>query len=839
MRLSFNVLIMKGLLFIVFLYFGMSVYSQQELSWKLFLPGKKVWIEVGTHGSVQEYLINQKILPDPFYGKNELLFNWIENHQWVYKSEFTISDSQLGQSSIRWCAPSIDTYANVYINNQLVLKASNAFLPYQVEIKKYLILGINSIRVVFTPPVMYHDKIEPKQFLYPAPNDNGRKMVAPLTRKPQYQFGWDWALRMNTLGFLKPVTIEFGADKQLKIAKIETVSLDDTSAIIELSGKFPNSIKDSSIFALHSNIFGMRQVMVLNGWFKLKVSISNPKLWWPKGFGAPYLYEDEWVIKDNSINLYPPEKVVFGIRKVELIQEKDAVGTSFYFKINGKKVFCKGANYIPEDVFPGKIKKENTLALLDAMDSSNFNCVRVWGGGDYPTSFFYEECDRRGIMVWQDLMFACAMYPANKDFLDLVGKEMDEHLPRISSHPSVILINGNNEVDVAWKYWGFQKKYAISNQRQKEIEKAYDLLFKNFIAKKVEDYCWLPYTPTSPLGHWINKEDFPHGTQHYWGVWHGSDPIEDFSRKFGRFNAEYGFQSFPERKTLLTFSDSTQWNLSNPIMQHHQKSYVGNGMIKKHSDRLFGVASNFEEFVYFSQLTQAKGVGMAISSHRLNAPICMGTIYWQLNDCWPGPTWSSIDFFGNWKALHYKLKHLYKSVTVLEYIEELNREKYVLTSDLPLEINVNYKVRVISEEGTELLLKSDSVKLNQFDKIELLNDSELLKIQSTNVIVECEWTDEHQKWAKQRFYHQGKISNKTNVDVNQVKWEIVALDSIRQTGVIEISTVYLLKDCWLTSDIQGVHFDTNFENILPGVNRINFVFHDKVPTKKSIKLIWR
>jgi len=182
---------------------------------------------------------------------------------------------------------------------------------------------------------------------------------------------------------------------------------------------------------------------------------------------------------------------------------------------------------------------------------------------------------------------------------------------------------------------------------------------------------------------------------------------------------------------------------------------------------------------------------------------------------------------------------LYKSVTVLEYIEELNREKYVLTSDLPLEINVNYKVRVISEEGAELLFKSDSVKLNQFDKLELLNDSELLRIQSTNVIIECEWTDEHQKWAKQRFYHQGKISNKTNVDVNQVKWEIVALDSIRQTGVIEISTVYLLKDCWLTSDVQGVHFDTNFENILPGVNRINFVFHDQVPSKKSIKLIWR
>jgi beta-mannosidase len=344
-------------------------------------------------------------------------------------------------------------------------------------------------------------------------------------------------------------------------------------------------------------------------------------------------------------------------------------------------------------------------------------------------------------MVWQDLMFACAMYPANKDFLDLVGKELDEHLPRISSHPSVILINGNNEVDVAWKYWGFQKKYAISNQRQKEIEKVYDLLFKYFIAKKVEDYCWLPYTPTSPLGHWINKEDFPHGTQHYWGVWHGSDPIEDFSRKFGRFNAEYGFQSFPERKTLLTFSDSTQWNLSNPIMQHHQKSYVGNGMIKKHSDRLFGVASNFEEFVYFSQLTQAKGVGMAISSHRLNAPICMGTIYWQLNDCWPGPTWSSIDFFGNWKALQYTIRKDYEDVAMLRKESEAGNFDYFLISDVPdtfrcavtCDIYTLSGVKIKSFQIAHTLNGNQHIKINATEKIGNVTDS--------NYVINFQWNN--------------------------------------------------------------------------------------------------
>jgi beta-mannosidase len=210
-----------------------------------------------------------------------------------------------------------------------------------------------------------------------------------------------------------------------------------------------------------------------------------------------------------------------------------------------------------------------------------------------------------------------------------------------------------------------------------------------------------------------------------------------------------------------------------------------------------------------------------------------------LNDCWPGPTWSSIDFFGNWKALQYKVKLLYKSVTVLEHVEELNREKYVLTSDIPIEINVNYKVRVISEEGTELLLKSDSIKLNQFDKLELLNESELLKIKPMNVIVDCEWTDENYRWSKQKFYHQGTTSNNRKTETSEVNWEIVALDSTRQTGVIEVSTPFLLKDCWFTSEIQGVHFDENFENYLPGKHRISFCFRDQVPSKKTIHLIWR
>ncbi|NDF59839.1 MAG: hypothetical protein EB100_02050 [Crocinitomicaceae bacterium] len=238
-------------------------------------------------------------------------------------------------------------------------------------------------------------------------------------------------------------------------------------------------------------------------------------------------------------------------------------------------------------------------------------------------------------------------------------------------------------------------------------------------------------------------------------------------------------------------------------------------------------------------MTQAKGVGMAISSHRLNAPVCMGTIYWQLNDCWPGPTWSSIDFNGNWKALQYHAKRLFKNVTVLEDVKELNNEKYFITSDLPSDLATKFNLKVRSEDGEVLFSKSDSLKLKQFDKVELLKPNEWLEFQKLNVIVDCEWTDEKNNWNNQKFYHQGNNKGSPKTDVSDVKWNIVMIDSIHKTGVLEITSPYLLRDCWMTSENKGVHFYENFQNYLPGTHRISFKFNDLPPTKKSLRIVWR
>ncbi|NCA21228.1 MAG: glycoside hydrolase family 2 protein, partial [Crocinitomicaceae bacterium] len=257
--------------------------------------------------------------------------------------------------------------------------------------------------------------------------------------------------------------------------------------------------------------------------------------------------------------------------------------------------------------------------------------VRVWGGGYYPDEIFFNTCDEKGIMVWEDLMFACAMYPGDKEFLASVETELNHQMPRISAHPSVVLINGNNEVDVAWKNWGFQSQYKLNEADQKVILKAYDDLFKDLAVKVINKWTNTNYIHTSPLSNWGNDDFYNHGSQHYWGVWHGKDPMSDFAKKIGRFNAEYGFQSFPEFSTMNQFSEKSDWSLQSKVMKHHQKSYVGNGMIEKHANLLFGKTKDFEQFVYYSQLTQAYAVSSAVAGHRLDAPRCMGTLYWQLN----------------------------------------------------------------------------------------------------------------------------------------------------------------------------------------------------------------
>ena len=811
------------LLFICFIAINARSQKSLVLSWEIQHPISKEWFPLGERGSVQEALFQQGILPDPFYGENEKLYQWIEDHQWHLRSRFFLTESLFNAAEVELDFPCIDTYASISINKELILEAENYFHPYQAEIRDKLILGYNEIEAVFTPPVLYHKSTyEDQCFHYPAPNDNAKIKAAPLTRKPQYQFGWDWAPRINTLGFPNPVCVRVKENQAVKSAVVNTILLGDIAQmqLVVVKEKIP---RGSSI---RSSTFGFSVLCDTSCIQRIPFDIPNPNLWWPRGSGPSYLYTDTLILTNSfgeEIQRFPYS---FGVRTVKLLQEKDKWGTSFAFEINGKPIFMKGGDMIPPSMFGGQTSTKEWQEWVRLMVNSNFNMVRIWGGGDYATEDFLSECDRLGLMVWHDAMFACAMYPGDSAFLANVKKEFDYQLPRIAMHPSVVYINGNNEVDVAWKNWGFQVQYFLNKEDQAVIEKGYDDLFKNVLPNTISKYSNLPYVHTSPLSNWGNHEFYNYGTQHYWGVWHGSDPMSDFATKIGRFNAEFGFQSFPEFSTLEEFSTVKDWNLNSAVMKHHQKSYVGNGMILKHAKRLFGKPRNFEEFVYFSQLTQAYAVTSAISGHLLDAPRCMGTLYWQINDCWPGPTWSSMDYEGQYKALHYEVKELYEELTAVKQVINNKERVYLLSNNTEVkEAKITTSVFSIEKKGVkELNVENQYVSLDNFNHKVLYEQG----TDDTPRIVKVDLPNEGH-----RIFLTGRLKSDRTVSYNM---EIVQVDTLGRNALLVIENEDFMADVWMFSSVPGVRFDSNFCNLLPGKHEFPFTFESATGI---IKLMYR
>jgi beta-mannosidase len=821
-------------LFVLFLLQTALVFGQQNaLEWKFLHPVSKKWITFGTKGSVQESLIATGELPDPFIGLNEEKFGWIENYDWEFQSEFQLTQAALAHTHIDLELPNVDTYAKIFLNDHYLGTTENTYLVYRFEIRKWAKAGTNRLKMVFQSPVNYQrPRINEAGVVLPAPNDLGTIAVAPYCRKPQYQFGWDWSLRMTTIGLWKPASVIAYNRNRIVNKSIYTATLAEDFALMELQLMLRIPTTDTLIW--ESKLFGMAKVVAENGVLKRLERIDNPELWWPRGQGNAHLYNDEWTLKTSSGQPIDSCKQRFGVRRSELIMQPDRWGTSYTIRVNGRDLFCKGADYIPQDIFPARVTDQALRETVETMYHSNFNMVRIWGGGYYQPEAFYEACDELGIMVWQDFMFACAMYPGTDAFLKNVKQEFDQQIPRLSAHPSVVIFNGNNEVDVAWKNWGFKDTYKIDSRQSAIIQQYYDRLFLELLPKTVKTWTNTPYIHTSPLSNWGQDEFFNHGTMHYWGVWHGKDPIEDFGRKTGRFNSEYGFQSFPEYSTLLRFSDTLQWSLGDAVMKHHQKSYVGNGMIEKHASILYGKTADFKRFVYLSQLTQATAVSMAISGHRTNMPRCSGTIYWQLNDCWPAPTWSSVDYYGNWKALQYRVREDYEDVAVLAKVDTIGIEKYYLVSDLPAGFACKVRCRVVDMNGDSLDTWKCNQAVNGAHSSELFR-TEMKPFRGRNYVLQFSWNDAEGKLRERSFTHVSNALPETKpADIN---WRLEAIDTLAKTAVIIVTTKKFMRQCWISSRAPGVRFERNFLDLLPGEHRITIHF-ELLPVKEQFEVMW-
>lgn len=841
MRILFTFLVLT-------LFHSQPLFAMEKtLTWRTQDPTTKESIVVGEKGSIQEAYIAAGKLPNPHVGMNEKLFDWFEEHVWVLTAEITLTKEDLKAEFIDLALPSVDTYAQIQVNGKHVLSCNNAFAPYRVEVKSYLHEGKNLFYVTFTPPVIYHKKMyEDAAYKLPAENDKHPIAIAPYTRKPQYQFGWDWTMRMTTIGFNKPVKLISYNTNRVIGTNIQTKYIGENKAEVQFQVQLAHStgIPISHIVSqkhgveqhfpaiqckskLFGDLFFTKTIYgdesnSLDHWYTATVTIENPQLWWPVNHGDPFLYNDEWQLATHDGKPIDTISKRFGIRTAELLQTKDTFGTAYEIVVNGRKIFCKGGDYIPQEIFPAQVTDESVRWMIDQMADANFNMVRVWGGGYYPDEVFFDACDEKGIMVWQDFMFACAMYPGDDAFLATVQQELNYHIPRMTSHPSVVLLNGNNEVMIAWKNWGFQRKFNLNQAAQAEIEMFYENLFQKAIPKSVQHYSTVPYVHTSPLSNWGKDEFYNHGSQHYWGVWHGKDPIEDLGTKIGRFNAEYGFQSFPEYSTLAAVIDKSEWNLNSETMKLRQKSYVGNGMIKKHADNLFGKTDDFETFIYYSQLTQSRAVSMAIAGHRSDWPRCSGTLYWQVNDCWPAPTWSTIDYKGNWKALHYEAKKDYENVAIVASEPKLNNKAFALVSDWTTNYSTDVSFDFYDLTGNWLEQHRFKVDVIPQAVIQLPVFS-LMQNPLTDYIVRVKWKNAAGTSLTRTFFNNTKVLSASSP---QVELQLEKSESGEQT--IVLTTNAPLINCWIYAKEKSFHLDRNFETLLPGTHVFKVLSGDEL-----------
>jgi beta-mannosidase len=816
----------KILWYLFFCYSALQSLAQQTLEWEVYHPIQKTWLPFGQSGTVQEFLWRSGELPNPFFGENETKYQWIEAHTWVFRSKFFLNEDFFNAKELTLDIPNLDTYAQIYLNGKLFAKTENFFVHQRFLLEQQnLVCGYNHLEIRIEAPIKYHANTERyKSFTYPAPNDVGSVKVASLTRKPQYHFGWDWAPRINTIGFAYPISIGITPNVFVKYVHVNTLNITESNeAQISLNLYIQQAQEKLICRSSYFNDF----LIDNQEEYKLKQTLTNAQLWWPIGQGAQHIYADTLRFYDANGVLVHEHPFKFGVRKTQLLQEKDEWGTSFVFEINGRKIFAKGANVIPPGIFAGPKLDSAYAALIPQMQAANFNMVRIWGGGMYAPEEFMQACDRAGIMVWHDFMFACAMYPGDEHFVSLVSQEINQQIPRLAAHPSLVYFNGNNEVDVAWHNWGFQAQYNLQEKEQQEIELAYQNLFEKTLPSYVSLHTEqsIPYVHTSPLSNWGKDDFFNHGTMHYWGVWHGKDPLHDFANKIGRFNAEYGFQSFPEPSTVNRFAPLSEQSLHSSVMKNHQKSYVGNGMIEKHAKIYYGKAKDFQTFIYYSQLTQRKAVSIAIAGHRSDAPRCMGTIFWQLNDCWPAPTWSSIDDHNNWKALHYAAREDFRSIAVLEQIKE-DIHYLVLTSDLPEDTLVTVQIELYSPNGILLETQRRTYPL-QTNKVQVLMALSEGKQGFIKVILDEQYS---------RLF---TFINKRKVPELQPVIAIENIDPILKKAVLRIETTQPLVDFWVYSAQQGLHFKDNFLTLLPGKHALEFTYEDHLPSPGEISYLLR
>ena len=676
-----------------------TVVKNLHEGWKFRQARLTNWYPATVPGVVHTDLLQNKIIEDPFFRLNERGLQWIDKEDWVYETCFTLAADMMRKENMELVFEGLDTYADVYLNDECILKADNMFRCWSIPVRQYIREENNILKVYFHSPVKIDvPKWDALPYQYPASNDqseNGglfNKKISIFARKAGYHYGWDWGPRLVTSGIWRPVYIRAWSDLRINDVFIEQKEVGAGRAVIaghvELDAdKDMNGVLVTITDEVTGRVLGEWQADLKRGTNRVTVDfvLHKPKLWWSNGLGEPFLYRFRTdIIAGGELLDSKTERV--GIRSLKVVHQPDKDGHTFYIELNGRPVFAKGANYIPSDNFLPRVTPENyKRTILDAA-GVNMNMLRVWGGGIYENDVFYDLCDEYGIMIWQDFMFACSMYPAEGALLDNIHQEAVDNVKRLRNHACIALWCGNNECQDAWLGWGW--KCEIERQNKEYADKIWAQYRQQYhvtLPGVVREYApGTFYWPSSPFAFEGEMSGTTDGDRHYWSVWHGKAPISDYDSEKSRFFSEYGFQSFPEFESVKRYAPYPEdWDIRSEVMMSHQRGGDhANGLIETYLLNEYKKPRDFRAFLYMNHVLQGDAIKTAIESHRRQMPYNMGTLFWQHNDCWPVASWASRDYYGRWKAQHYYVRKAYDDILISSVVEGDDLKVYAVSDRL-------------------------------------------------------------------------------------------------------------------------------------------------------------
>lgn len=808
--------------------------------WDFRQSGSEHWIRASVPGCVHTDLMSAGLIDDPFYGRNEKSIQWIGEKDWEYRKTFTISEDDLLVSNMWVVLEGVDTYADISVNGLPVGTTDNMFRTWRFDISDKLKVGDNQLTIRFES-VFRHDMPRyldaPYRLMAWPNNDQSDIWLSLYARKAGYHYGWDWGPRLITAGLHGSVYVESWNDWKIQSVFFKTLSLDKPSA---RTGKARTADLQADIEVLSDmecdafitisrgsqKVCGEKVVLKkgLNS-YKLPFTIRNPHLWWSNGLGKAHM--EEFTVRVDACGNTASLTDDIGIRTAEVIREDDDQGRKMTVRLNGYDVFCKGANWIPIDNFPHMRERRDYAYLLESAALSNMNMIRVWGGGLYESEDFYELCDSLGIMVWQDMAFACGMFPSDSTYLSNVKEEVKDNVRRLRNHPSLVLWCGNNENEISYFEWGWNR--TLTHDQRIDYEKGLKKLFYDVIPSTVDaEDGTRYYHPTSPVtGH--SGVPYSMGDAHMWSVWKGGW-VEEYLKphNIARFMSEYGFISYPDMFSMKKFIPEWDMYTGSPSMLAHHRAYddttrdpnYSDNTICRYLNRYAWVPETFEDYVYMTQWFQAEAVKVAMEAHRRAKPYCMGTLFWQLNDCWPVVSWSSIDYYGRWKALQYYSRRAYAPVLVSPYLAEDGTVSVKVVSDRIEEFNGTLETYVMGFDGN--IIKQTDVRcyvnaegtkdVFRIESHELDGDTFLyVRLVEGNTIVSeniffSRYPDEYTRL-------------KPNISIEAVKTD----DGIEMI----LSTDKLARCLYLYTDNENDFFEDNYIDLIPGFSRRIFVKTDK------------